>query len=52
MLLGEVFKNIDKKYKNIFLRILDLIAKNVNQTIFFLLFREIILMAINIFMMQ
>ena len=52
MLLGEVFKNINKKYKNIYFKILDLIAKNVNQTIFFLLFRETILTAINIFMMQ
>ena len=53
MQLGEVFKNILIKNIEIFnLKILDLIAKNVNQMIFFLLFKEIIQMANIIYMMQ
>ena len=52
MLLGEVFKNINKKYKNIYFKNIRFNSKECKPNDIFLLFRETILTAINIFMMQ
>ena len=52
MLLGKVFKNIDKKYKNIHFKDIRFNSKECKPNDIFLRFREIIPMEINILMMQ